>query len=65
MPVTKPIDLITTTEARHILDVSPAKMAKLIRDGELRQWTTPLDARKKLVSRADDESLKRSARRAA
>ncbi len=57
MAADRPNDLITLTEARRLLGISPGKMAQLIKDDILRQWSTPLDARKKLVSRRDVESL--------
>ncbi len=53
MPDSRPLDLITATEARELLGVGPNKMAELIRKGILQYWTNPLDARKKLVSRAE------------
>lgn len=49
----RPNDLITTTEARALLRIGRTKMAELIRTGEIGHWTNPLDARKKLVSRAE------------
>jgi hypothetical protein len=54
----QPTDLITASEARRLLGVGPVKMAQLIKDKTLTCWTTPLDARKKLFSRAEVESLK-------
>jgi hypothetical protein len=48
-----PKDLITATEARKLLGISPIKMAKLLRIGELRYFTHPLDERKKLVSKSE------------
>lgn len=54
----QPNDLIKTSEAQEILGVSPSKMARLLRDGLLPYWTRPLDARVKLVSRAQVEALK-------
>ena len=53
-----PADLITATEARRLLGVSPLKMTKLLRDGVLRHFPDPLDDRKKLVSRAEVLALK-------
>lgn len=47
---TRPNDLITNTEARKLLGVSPIKMAELIREGVLSHWPNPLDKRVKLVS---------------
>ena len=57
---TKPQDLITLTEARHILQISQAKIARLVREEVLRHWTTPLDIRVKLVSKSAVEELKRT-----
>lgn len=51
-------DLITVREARAALGISPAKMSKLIREGVLKYWLDPLDARVKLVSRAEVNNLK-------
>lgn len=53
-----PRDLITSTEARKLLGVSPIKMAKLLRQGILRIYPDPLDERKKLVSRDEVLGLK-------
>ena len=53
-----PADLITATEARRLLGVSPLKMTKLLRDRVLRHFPDPLDDRKKLVSRAEVLALK-------
>jgi len=53
-----PADLITATEARRLLGVSPLKMTKLLRDGVLRHFPDPLDDRKKLVSRTEVLALK-------
>ncbi len=53
-----PDDLISISEARKLLNVSQNKMAALIRDRTLHAYTTPLDKRKKLVSRAEVEALK-------
>lgn len=49
----KPKDLITLTAARKILGVSQAKMAAIIRKQTLTHYQDALDARVKLVSRAD------------
>jgi plasmid maintenance system antidote protein VapI len=51
-----PGDLITATEARQILGVSEKKMAQLMKI--LRHYTSALDKRKKLVSRAEVEKLR-------
>jgi hypothetical protein len=53
-----PDDLITTAEARDLLNVSTVKMAQLLRDGTLRYFTSPLDRRVKFVSRAEVVALK-------
>lgn len=55
---TPPTDLIKTTQAQSILGVSATKMAQLLKTGQLQYWTRPLDARVKLVSRAQVEALK-------
>jgi DNA-binding MarR family transcriptional regulator len=49
----KPTDLITTTEARLLIGVSTAKMARLIKDGEIHTYPNPLDRREKLVSKSE------------
>jgi hypothetical protein len=53
-----PADLITATEARRLLGVSPLKMTKLLRAGVVRHFPDPLDDRKKLVSRSEVLALK-------
>lgn len=53
-----PKDLITTTEARQLLNVSRSKMARLVSEGVLPHYVKPLDKRFKYVSRADVERLK-------
>jgi hypothetical protein len=65
MPDSRPLDLITVTEARELLGVGPNKMAELIRKGILQYWTNPLDARKKLVSRAEVLNLPKRLEKAA
>lgn len=65
MPDSRPSDLITVTEARELLGVGPNKMADLIRKGILQYWTNPLDARKKLVSRAEVLNLPKRLEKAA
>lgn len=60
-----PGDLITATEARELLQTSPNKIADLIRDGVLKAYTSQLDKRKKLVSRAEVERLKNTFEEAA
>jgi hypothetical protein len=57
MAKNKPRDLITVREARELMGVGPRKMADLISRGMLPHWTKPLDARLKLVSRADVRNL--------
>lgn len=52
-----PKDLIIVREAIELLGVSPTKMAKLLREGVIPCWPNPLDARVKLVSKADVERL--------
>jgi hypothetical protein len=54
---TRPNDLITNTEARKLLGVSPIKMAELIRNGTLNHWPNPLDKRVKLVSQREVNNL--------
>lgn len=54
----QPTDLISTSEARHILNVSAVKMAQLIRDNIVRHFPNQLDKRVKLVSKAEIEALK-------
>lgn len=53
----EPSDLITIKEARTLIGISNTKMAQLIRDGVVRHWIKPLDARVKLVSREEVLSL--------
>ena len=48
-----PTDLISTTEARRLIDVSTVKMARLIKSGEVRTYPNPLDRREKLVSKSE------------
>jgi hypothetical protein len=58
MPIKQPSDLITTSEARALIDVSAVTMARLIRDEIIRTFPDPLDRRVKLVSRAEVLALK-------
>jgi hypothetical protein len=58
MPKQKPTDLITAAEARALLGVSRVKIAQLLKRGDLRFFTNPLDEREKLISRAEVEALK-------
>ncbi len=53
-----PSDLITATQARKLLSVSPLKMSKLLSQGVLRHFPDPLDERKKLVSKSEVLALK-------
>jgi hypothetical protein len=53
-----PEDLIKVKAARELLGVSHAKMAKLLAEGVIPHWTSPLDARIKLVSKAHVLQLK-------
>lgn len=53
-----PTDLITTSEAKRLPEVSAVKMAQLIRDGVLAYFSNPLDRREKLVSKSKVEALK-------
>ena len=46
-----PNDLITTAQARALLGISAATMAKLLKRGKLTVYEDPLDERKKLVSK--------------
>jgi excisionase family DNA binding protein len=61
----RPKDLITYTEARKLLGMSTGTLTKLLKNGTLRHWPDPLDARVKLVSRADVEGLLANSRRRA
>jgi hypothetical protein len=53
-----PTDLINVNEATKLLGVSHTKMAKLIKAGVLTVYKSPLDTRKKLVSKAELLSIK-------
>ncbi len=48
-----PNDLIPSTEARKILGISPKKMSDLLKKNVIRHFPNPLDARAKLVSKAE------------
>ncbi len=61
----RPDDLIKTAEAQNLLAVGKVKMAQLIKDGVVRYYTSPLDKRVKLVSRAAILALKNEVREAA
>lgn len=54
----RPADLIRASDARKLLDISPFKMAQLLREGVVRQYSDPLDKRVKLVSRAEVLALR-------
>jgi predicted DNA-binding transcriptional regulator AlpA len=47
-----PTDLISTTEAQHLLGVSRPTMARLLKEEVIRHFPNPLDKREKLVSRS-------------
>lgn len=53
-----PNDLISVSEAQHLLGVSRPKMTRLLKDGLLRHFQNPIDMRVKLVSRAEVLLLK-------
>ncbi len=55
----RPNDLISTGEARRLLNVSPSKMSQLLKDGVVRQFPDLLDKRAKLVSESEVLALKR------
>ena len=61
----KPSDLIKAAEAQKLLAVGKVKMAQLIKYGVVRYYTSPLDKRVKLVSRAEILALKNEVREAA
>jgi hypothetical protein len=52
-----PDDLILSTEGRKLLGISPKKMSELLRKNVIRHFPNPLDAREKLVSKAEVMSL--------
>ncbi len=52
-----PKDLITVTEARKLLGISPLTMTRLLRSGKLRYFPNLLDRRSKLVSKAETLAL--------
>jgi DNA-binding MarR family transcriptional regulator len=54
----RPIDLITTTDARKLIGISSATMTKLIRNGTVVTYPDPLDTRVKLVSKSAVLALK-------
>jgi excisionase family DNA binding protein len=51
-------DFMTLTAAAEALGVSRFKISRLIRDGELQAFVSPLDRRQRLVRRSDVEALK-------
>jgi excisionase family DNA binding protein len=51
-------EFLTLTEAAEELGVSRFKMSRLIRDGELQVFVSPLNRRQKLVRRGDLAPLK-------
>jgi excisionase family DNA binding protein len=53
-----PEEFMTLTAAAEALDVSRFKVSRLIRDGELQAFVSPLDRRQRLVKRSDVETLK-------
>jgi len=53
MSDTKPVDLITVSEARALLGVSHTKMTQILKKGVIRHFSNPLDGREKLVSKAE------------
>lgn len=52
-------EYMTVAEARDHLGVSRRKIAQLVESGTLPAEENPLDARSKIVRRADVEALKR------
>jgi predicted DNA-binding transcriptional regulator AlpA len=53
MKRTMPNDLISTTEAQHLLGVSRPKMGRLLKEGVIRHFPNPIDKRVKLVSKSE------------
>jgi excisionase family DNA binding protein len=51
-------EFMTLTAAAEALGVSRFKISRLIRDGELQAFVSPLDRRQRLVRRSDVEALK-------
>ncbi|HEV2764014.1 MAG TPA: hypothetical protein VGV38_13610 [Pyrinomonadaceae bacterium] len=56
--ISRPEDLVSTTEARKLLGVSTVKMTQLIKSGTFIVYSDLLDRRVKLISRAEVEALK-------
>jgi hypothetical protein len=52
-----PKDLLSYDRAREILGVSDKKLRKLLKDGLLTAYSSPLDARRKFISRGEIEQL--------
>lgn len=61
----RPDDLIKTAEAQKLLAIGKVKMTQLIKDRIVHYYTSPLDKRVKLVSRAEILALKNEVREAA
>jgi DNA-binding MarR family transcriptional regulator len=57
-------DLITLTEAADLINVSKAKMSRLVASGYLHTEPDPLDERVKLVRRSDVVALRKRERAA-
>ena len=57
--VTVADQFLTLSAAAEALDVSRFKVSRLIRDGELQAFVSPLDRRQRLVRRGELEALKR------
>ncbi len=53
-----PTDLISTTEAQHLLGVSRPTMARLLKDEVIRHFPNLIDERVKLVSRSEVLAIK-------
>ncbi len=51
-------EFLTLTAAAELIDVSRFKISRLIRDGDLQAFVSPLDRRQRLVRRRDVEALK-------
>ena len=49
---------LTVKEAIHYLETTKAKMARLIKEGDIAIYENPLDRRVKLVRRADLDPLR-------
>jgi excisionase family DNA binding protein len=52
------MELMTLTEVAEALGVSRFKISRLIREGTLRAYVSPLDRRLRLVRQSDVEALK-------